>query len=101
MRIMTNYEILFCIHRPIISTENGDLKFSTTGDLVFEAGSSSTIRFQSNGQPMQPPQGFKGEKVNRIDLATRILTIANYWLAIVGCKVYITPHILSSDKPSV
>ena len=52
-----------CFRRPIISTDNGDLKFSTSGSLVFEAGSSN-IRFQSlDGQQMQPPQGFKGEKV--------------------------------------
>ncbi len=69
-----NMVLLICVHRPIISTENGDLKFSTTGDLVFEAGSSN-IRFQStDGLPMQPPQGFKGEKVNHLQ---------NYWLVSV------------------
>ena len=52
-----------CFLRPSITTDNGDLKFSTAGSLVFEAGSPN-IRFQSlDGQLMEPPEGFKGEKV--------------------------------------
>ena len=66
---------------------------------MFEAGSSN-IRFQStDGQAMQPPQGFKGEKVNRIINSLRITAIANYWLANIWCEVYLKvlhgwPHTL-------
>jgi len=78
---------LLCVHRPIISTDNGDLKFSTTGDLVFEAGTSSSIRFQSaDGQAMQPPSGFKGEKVNK--LQPLLLYAFNTCELLTMCKVF-------------
>jgi len=52
------------IYRPSISTDDGNLKFSTAGDLVFEVSSSANVKFQStNGETMPPPAGLKGEKV--------------------------------------
>ncbi|XP_065888407.1 uncharacterized protein [Dysidea avara] len=49
---------------PAITTDDdGNLKFMTDGDLVFETGPSANVKFMSaDGSTMKPPEGLKGEK---------------------------------------
>ena len=53
-------------YRPAISTEGGGLKFSSPGNLVFEAGAGGTVQFMTaDGQEIST--GQKGEMVRMVN----------------------------------
>ena len=58
-----SYNVHMC--RPVITTDDdGNLKFMSDGDLVFETGPSANVKFMSaDGSTMKPPEGLKGDKV--------------------------------------
>lgn len=48
--------------RPAITTDDdGSLKFTSTGNIVFEAGESGQVQFMASNGPLD----VKGEKVRR------------------------------------
>lgn len=47
---------------PAISIDGGNLRFTSEGDLVFEAGEGGEVSFMAAGEPVVPV-GMKGDKV--------------------------------------
>ena len=63
--------VSFSSCRPAISTDGGNLRLTSQGDVVFEVGANGSVSFQSPGGAQM---SLKGEKVRCIDspsLATR------------------------------
>lgn len=55
----TKYVFFFSI-RPAISTDGGNLRLTSQGDVVFEVGANGSVSFQSPGGAQM---SLKGEKV--------------------------------------
>ncbi len=63
---LDTFRIDYCVScRPTITTEKGDLKIRSPGNMVFMAGNGGTVEFMSsNGSGLVV--GEKGEKVDML-----------------------------------
>ena len=61
MRMPLSFLHYLCLHRPAITTEeDGSLRFTSEGDLVFQAGDGGQVQFMTADGPLD----MVGQKVS-------------------------------------